>query len=741
MVGASMVCVRPASVRAGLWCLLLVSAATAQTTSIGGGAGLTVTVFANGAYEIAAPSQAWQFSGSIGGPPSNMGVASGFDAAGGAYSEVSFDFCTDVRRHAAIRAYFDSPAVLFTFSLPSGGPNTFSFPTLTVYPKGLRHIAFAGTFAFPTFQGWNSESPWVSFDAAMNTVILSPASHFMVASTGCLPTGELASGISPAIGSLPAGFTQQTLLVIENGINRAFDRWGRLLTGVTGKVRPSNDADVTLSRLGYWTDAGSSYYYTTEPGLTYPQTLTAVQSDFAQHGIALGYLQLDSWFYPKGPTADWASMGGGIYEYLAASPPFDSSLAAFQGSLGIPLISHARWIDPASPYQRQYSMSGTVSIDPLYWAYVANYLASSGAAGFEQDWLADRATTAYNLTDGDDFLDNMAGALGRQNLVIQYCSATARHFLQSTRYNNVTTVRTSQDRFDSTHWTNFLYASRLASAVGIWPFTDVFLSAETDNLLLATLSAGPVGVGDRLGTLSAGNLRRAVRADGTIVKPDVPLTPLDSSFWSDSQAAGAPMIAATYSDYGDLRAWYFFLYAQGANTQAQFRLSDGGLKEPVFLYDYFDGTGRVVQPGELLNEDAQGSRYLVAAPIGPSGIALVGDIGHFVTLGKKRVTSLADDGAVHVSLAFAAGESPRTLLGYSPDPPAVTAGTGAARVLTYDPVTGRFTVEVTAGPDGVASLRIRHRPSHPRFGAEAHSEREEEIPGAGRRGIGPMRED
>jgi hypothetical protein len=108
MVGASMVCVRPASVRAGLWCLLLVSAATAQTTSIGGGAGLTVTVFANGAYEIAAPSQAWQFSGSIGGPPSNMGVASGFDAAGGAYSEVSFDFCTDVRRHAAIRAYFDS---------------------------------------------------------------------------------------------------------------------------------------------------------------------------------------------------------------------------------------------------------------------------------------------------------------------------------------------------------------------------------------------------------------------------------------------------------------------------------------------------------------------------------------------------------------------------------------------------------------------------------------------------------
>jgi hypothetical protein len=547
----------------------------------------------------------------------------------------------------------------------------------------------------------------------MNTVILSPAAHFMVARTGCLPTGELGSGISQQITSLPAGFTQQTLLVIENGINRAFDDWGRLLTGVTGKVRPSNDADVTLSRLGYWTDAGSSYYYSTEPGLTYTETLSAVQTSFARQEIALGYLQLDSWFYPKGAAADWTSMTDGIYEYVAASPLFGSSLAAFQSSLGIPLVAHARWIDPASPYQQLYRMSGTVSIDPLYWGAVASYLASSGSAGFEQDWLADKATTAYNLTDGDDFLGNMASALGKQNVNIQYCSATARHFLQSSKYNNVTTIRTSQDRFDQTRWTNFLYASRLASAVGAWPFTDVFMSCETDNVLVATLSAGPLGVGDRLGSLNVGNLLRAVRPDGVIVKPDVPLTPLDSSFWSDSQNAQAPMIAATYSDFGDLRGWYFFLYAQGANTRAQFSLSDAGVNGPVFLYDYFNDTGRVVQPGELLNEDATGHRYLVAAPIGVSGIALVGDAGQFVTLGKKRVTALADDGVVQVSLAFAAGEGSRTLQGYSPDSPIVTAGTGAVGTRSYDPATGRFTVEVMPGPDGVASLRIRRARNEP----------------------------
>ena len=40
---------------------------------------------------------------------------------------------------------------------------------------------------------------------------------------------------------------------------------------------------------------------------------------------------------------------------------------------------------------------------------------------------------------------------------------------------------------------------RLASALGEWPWTDVFMSSETSNLLLSTLSASMVGVGDALG--------------------------------------------------------------------------------------------------------------------------------------------------------------------------------------------------------------------------------------------------
>ena len=92
------------------------------------------------------------------------------------------------------------------------------------------------------------------------------------------------------------------------------------------------------------------------------------------------------------------------------------------------------------------------------------------------------------------------------------------------------------DRFEQGKWTEFLYGSRLASALGAWPWADVFMSTEEDNLLLATLSAGMVGVGDELGAASKQNLLKAVRGDGVIVKPDAPIVPLDAAWLYDCVA-------------------------------------------------------------------------------------------------------------------------------------------------------------------------------------------------------------
>ena len=68
--------------------------------------------------------------------------------------------------------------------------------------------------------------------------------------------------------------------MVEKGINRAFDTWGQALTALGGKTRPANDADVSLNKIGYWTDNGAAYYYHMADSMTYEQTLDAVEERF-----------------------------------------------------------------------------------------------------------------------------------------------------------------------------------------------------------------------------------------------------------------------------------------------------------------------------------------------------------------------------------------------------------------------------------------------------------------------------
>jgi len=667
-----------------------------------------VSVNTAGTYDISVTNPAWHFGGNIGHTLSNMIVSSGLDGVG-PYSEIAFDFTATVERHAAIRTYANETSVLFTLSYPVA-TTSFPFPSLSQYPTGLKHVAFSGTFAPPTFSTLAEESPWAFFDSNADTFIISPAANFMVASLSQTSSGAIQSGLAWQITSVPQGFSHRTLLVIDRGINRAFGTWGKALSALQGKSRPANDSDTGLNRLGYWTDNGATYYYHMEGKLSYIDTLSAVKADFDQRGIGLGYLQLDSWFYPKGPQAQWADSADGFYQYSADSDLFGSSLAAFQQSLGIPLITHARWIDPSSPYRQQYAISGNVSTDPAYWSMVAGYLQSAGVTTYEQDWLSAQAQTAIDLADPEAFLGGMASALAQSGLTMQYCMPTTRHVMQSSKYSNLTTIRGANDRFNPDKWTPFLYSSRLIGAVGAWPFADVLMSTETSNLLLATLSAGPIGLGDRIGTLSTANVLHAVRQDGVIVKPDAPITPVDATFLNDSASLqSAPMVSSTYTDFSGLRAHYVFAYPQSAaNNQFSFAVSDLGWNASAYVYDYFNNSGRVVLPTDVINETITGSSlYLVVAPIGKSGIAVIGDTGQFVTLGKKRIPTLTDDGSVHLSIVFASGEASRTVIGYAPFvAPILTAVTGSIGPLSYDDASGRFSVAIQPSADGTASIQI-----------------------------------
>jgi len=673
----------------------------------------SATLSTNGSWSISVSAPVWKFAGSVGSTVSAATIDTGTDNLG-AYQELAFSYSiSSSSRTASIRLYADTPVVLFSVTYSTVSPNVSPFPAIASYPA-IPHLSFNGEFAPPDFTNLRIDSPWVYFDAAANTFILSPASDYMTSATIQQADNSITAGISTRIASLPAGFTHRTILAFGSGINQTFIDWGHALTNLSGKHRPSNDADRLLKNISYWTDNGATYYYN-PGGPSYTGTLESIKAGFDAMGIPLGSLQLDSWWYPKGPDDSWSSHSG-IWTYTAASALFQPDLRTFQTALGVPLVTHARWIDVASPYRTSYAMSGDVAIDPQYWEDIAAYLQSSGAASYEQDWLGDKAQTDFNLTDPYAFLGNMAASMAKRGITMQYCMATPAHFLQSTAYSNATTIRASQDGFSQSRWNDFLYSSRFASAIGVWPFTDVFMSGQTNNLIVAALSAGPIGVGDPVGGLSRDNLLKAVRGDGVIVKPDVPATPLDSVFIDDALGLDVPMVASTYSDYGNgFRANYILAFPRGANTTIVIDPAVYGISTAAYLYDWIGGTGRLIDEGSTYTLNlANGFGYFILTPVGKSGIGLLGDNGHFVTLGKKRIPTVYSGARrIDLTLSFAPGETERTLFGYSPFPVAVIPVAGATGAPVWDPVTQLFTVTVTpAASTGAAQVRII-RPSKP----------------------------
>ncbi|MFI6099235.1 CBM35 domain-containing protein [Lentzea sp. NPDC051213] len=554
-------------------------------------AGATASVSADGTFTVTFSQPSQRFGGRVSGPVSGISQASGTDRIG-RYTEIRFAYSG---RTAGIRTYPGTSVVLFTTTY--GGPNTDAFPTFTTYPRLPYQQTYTNCFGRSQFNTTTNagDSPWLSFDGNAEGFLLSPASHFPVARTWRAGEGALASGIDPAISTVPAGTTQQTLLVASRGINAAYRTWGSALTALHGKTRPANDADVTLNKLGYWTDNGATYYYRYDQNLGYAGTLREVKKSWEAKGIPMGYLQLDSWFYPKGPNARWEDKAGGAYRYEASPELFPGGLRTFADQLGAPLVTHGRWIDPASPYNAEYANSGKVVTDPAFWDDRMRYLAANRVATYEQDWLCSNAQPAYNLTDRDAYLDNMARAAARHGLTVQYCMPLPRDILQQSKYSNVTTTRVSEDRFERGKWDPALYGSQLAAAVGTWPWFDVMASTETRNVVLATLSAGPVGVGDPIGGESAPNLVKVARPDGVIVKPDAPLTPTDATYVGEAAGRKPGMVAATYTDHGPRRTAYVYAYGRDVpipTPETVYQAEDAKVSGPTFSTEYAGYTGR-----------------------------------------------------------------------------------------------------------------------------------------------------
>ncbi len=145
--------------------------------------------------------------------------------------------------------------------------------------------------------GLQGGAPLVLFDGGVsNALTISPYSNFMSGSQYIDASGQLNCGVMGGVTSIPAGFDFETIVYYGGGVNAAMRGWGAALRARSGKTPASRDADHSINYLGYWTDNGAYYYYLTEEGKSYDQTLVDVRSYADERSIPYRYFQLDSWW-------------------------------------------------------------------------------------------------------------------------------------------------------------------------------------------------------------------------------------------------------------------------------------------------------------------------------------------------------------------------------------------------------------------------------------------------------------
>jgi hypothetical protein len=707
--------------------VIFCSSVLAQSTS-----GITVNVDKrNGNYSVNAVAMNWSFTGSTHHTLTNVQTTTGSDASGN-FKQTSFEWKDNILYKASIKWYADKPVVLFSLTLPDGdAAMPVAFPAFYQFPSYLHTFSFDDkNFAPPQFKLNENATPWLFFDEKMNTFIISPASDFIVSKMTGNAQNLISSGLNENIKDLPAHFTHTTILVIDKGIHNAWDDWGIALRKMYNRTIPANDADKTLKYFGYWTDNGADYYYNYDTTKGYIPTLLALRKRYEEEGIPLGYLQLDSWWYEKSiydtegrPIADhknprlpygaWNRYGG-LMSYTADTFLFPKGLNAFDQQLDLPLVTHNRWLDSTSPYHQHYATSGIASTDPDFWMHIIQPIAKAGVICYEQDWLNfiynKTPQMASNLKTGNAFTDGMADACKSSGISMQYCMAMPRFFLQGLKYDNLTTIRTSDDRFEQKKWHDFIYTSQLGYETGAWPWCDVFKSNETGNMILSVLSAGPVGTGDAIGKENKDNIMKVCRQDGVLVKPDVPMMPTDQDYMNEAKGIDAPMIAYTYTkqNSGITTTYVFaFIEPKKQSRNISFQPTDMGITGKIAVFDPLTKQLQVVSAANNFSDLFRNETYTyyIIAPVTSSGIAFFGDTDKIVSAGKKRISALHEEhGILAATVLFAKGETSVVLNGYSDKPVAADKGE-----LVFDKATHLFTVTVPSNGNAEVSVHFTQK--------------------------------
>jgi hypothetical protein len=357
--------------------------------------------------------------------------------------------------------------------------------------------------------------------------------------------------------SIPANYNHSMIIFYSsNGINEGIRQWGETMQREYNRTNQHRLNDLTINSLGYYTDNGGYYYYNTEKGINYEETMVNVRH---QVPLPFHYIQLDSWWYYKG-------IGDGVSQWTARPDIFPDGLQVVYRRLeNISLAAHNRYWAYDTVYKQNYSFAldeKNKKALPIgndsFWIDLFTQAHDWGLVLYEQDWL-DRQTTDFlptrtNIYLGHQWLISMGEAADKIGINIQYCLSLPRHILTALQIPRVTHARISPDyaghlEGKAQQWAIGI-SSMFADAIGLAPFKDVFWSSTLEpgapykgsprevlpdrEIAIATLSTGPVGFGDGINYTNVERIMKCCRQDGVILKPGQSLTMINrlASDWA-----------------------------------------------------------------------------------------------------------------------------------------------------------------------------------------------------------------
>ena len=559
------------------------------------------------------------------------------------------------------------------------------------------------------------------------------------------------------LAEIPAGFRTELAVWAADRPRAALEAWAALLRRRHATQRRSRYADDLVGRLSYWTDNGAVYYYRTEPGCDYTETLSRAVSDLHERDVPVRSVQVDSFFYPHEILRAVSDAGAdivpptGMMRWEPREDLFPDGFRDLRRRVGdLPLTFHSRHFSTRSPYFDRYAAwrDGDYAhpCGPELYDLLIGQAATWGAITYEQDWMVESFLGVRGLRAAPGraraWQQAMDRAAEEHGLHVQWCMSTPADFMETVTLRQVASIRTSGDYrylFDNgLNWAWFLHVNAMARALGLIPFKDVFIShgatpqhggepyAEIEALL-AALSAGPVGIGDQIGHTVPALVLRTCRDDGVLIKPDVPIAALDRCFHANAFFAPALLVGDTWSEHpaGTWRYVATFNAYKEKETLsdrvAVRELGPSAPSGPVVVYDWRQQSWTRVEAdgGWEVRLGFQDWDYRVVCPW-LDGITVFGDVGKYATAGDKRVAGITRDpeavafdvlGAPEqmVEVRGCAEHAPRGVSAWVPGTarPLARDADPAREGWTWDADSGLWTVRVRVPGIGQTRVSVR----------------------------------